>query len=234
VARLGRLERFSLWTGALCGIAALSFDLFDRVVSPSPPALDVAFALSGDRELRLGMPIGSQAQGFVPPIPVDLSISNRGGRTAKTVTLLIRSWPVELRLVGSPMARLESLWVDGVLRTQAKIDVGDVRPGETCSLTGFLTARLPPLTFRWPGAFPGVVLNMDMIPLGFPFRSELFAENGQRMDAELYVIVAGEGYYEERFRSFWAIHGDTNGVSLRRTHPPPRPTRALRGDVLSR
>ena len=77
-----RVERITLWVGAVCGIVVAILTVWNHLMQPAPPDLHVAFALTGAPSITIVDPNQTTAS-----FPLDLIVENKGGTTAENVRL---------------------------------------------------------------------------------------------------------------------------------------------------
>jgi len=216
--RFDKVERITLWVGAICGIVVAGISIWEKVTAPSPPSLDVVFALTGTRSIAMVTPEDKETR-----LPLDLIVKNNGRLAARNVRLklldsklhsgdttdkpintsrgyvtidelldagLHPAYESELTIeTNKDVYTQNSLYVGESVNTMTTVPVGEIHPGESVFLESILQARL--YTNHMP-----VFLPSDREPSDLKYSTKhhrivawISAENFPEKEISLHLIV---------------------------------------------
>ena len=137
-----RVERITLWVGAICGIATAGITIWDKATSPKSSDLDARYVVDMSNFLRIVPDQKSIKDSGVVDLPVQIEVRNVGGRTAKNVHVsIIHTRASEFRSRSLKISTVPLLRENGTL-SLSEIIVGDLHPHSTIVLDDSISITL--------------------------------------------------------------------------------------------
>ncbi len=213
-----RLERITLWVGAVCGIVVAMSSLWEKVTEPTPPDLAVAFAFTGTPSITIITPDKATSL-----FPLDLVVRNTGRLTARDVRLklvdsklhsgdrtlrpiktnrpyvtmdelldagLYPAYTSELTIeTNKSVFKQNSLYVGESVNTMTTVPLGEIHPGEGSFLEAILQARLSTNHAPILGSGPPRPVDIKIPTKHHRIVAWISAENFPEKEISLHVII---------------------------------------------
>lgn len=194
-----RVERVTLWIGAMSGIVATILIVRNQIMTPTPPDLRVNFALTGTSLLA----VARQNRKHVETFPLDLLVTNEGRLTAQKVRLKLVDSKVTEPSYYSHLTietnkedfTQNSIHVGEITREMTTISLGEIHPGETVFLESVLRAKLltnhAPVLLPFPSDVNSPVSSgLPAVPLkNHEIEVRISAENLPEKKVSLYITI---------------------------------------------
>jgi hypothetical protein len=193
----GRIERGTLWIGALCGIASalatVAFAVSDRLAAPDPARVTWESTVAPSPVMAVA-PHVSKDRAMTDPFPVLFRLRNDGDQTARRVALRLIH-PASVVFLARPALKVRR---DRVATSEpltvTTVSVGDIRPGEQALANDLVAVAENTVDVETKAkSADGVAVGLRLgLAVSYRIQSEVLSDDANAISSTFFLTVGPE------------------------------------------